>query len=94
MLLLTVRRTGSLLYCLDILTWGIRFVNRILQEIFNIFLQDPMVFSGSHKDLLLIEFGEGALIRTVQETVKNRAHQTADHEYHPDQPVVVGGGDQ
>ena len=99
----------SLLYYPGILPRGYWIVNRFLQEIFNIFCKNLLFWwyqvmtpglAGGHdflkggEILMLIELGEGALVRTVHKTVEDRTYQTTDHEYHPDQTVVVGGGDQ
>ena len=84
----------SLLYYLSILPRVWWFVNRILQENFNFFCKILLLFLPVREILALIKFGEGALIRVVQKTVKDRTCQTADHEHHPDQTVIVGCGDQ
>ena len=75
----------SLLYYPGILPRVLWNVNRFLQENFNIFCKNLLTF----KELLLIELGEGSLVRTVHETVQHRANQTADDKYGPDQPVVA-----
>ena len=46
------------------------------------------------KLLLLVQLGEGALVRTVEEAVQNRGHKTAADENNPDQTVVVIGQEQ
>ena len=84
----------SLLYYPGILPRGYWIVNRFLQEIFNIFCKNLLFFMYGGEISMLVELGEGALVRTVHKTVEDRTYQTADHKYHPDQTVVIGCGDQ
>ena len=79
----------SLLYYSGILPRGLAVVNRFLQENSDIFLQKPRKDNLFSKNLLLVEFGEGTLVRAVHQRVQHSAHQTADNEHGPDQPVIA-----